>query len=580
MTVRDYLNQKGFEYKEISNSSGLHANMNCPNCGDPKTFSISLTNGAYNCLRLNKCGIRGSFTDFQKLFNDEPIYLDSDKFIKLKKSYKVPEDKSEPVNSKVIEYLKKRKISEDVIKFYPIGYLDNAIIFQYHKNKKLVNIKYRSLHEKKFWKEKDCMSVLWAQDLINDKNLVITEGEIDVLSFAEYGIKSVSVPSGAKDLTWIENDWDFLEQFKTIYLALDNDEAGQGSIDEIVKRLGIWRCRNVKLPFKDANECLMNDVSKTIIQDCFRNAQSYDLAELKSCANFSHDIIEYKNNSDKLNGITTSSIGLTTIMKGWRDEELSIWTGQNSSGKSTYLSQEILHLIEKEKRVCVGSFEMPPRKYLWWLLKQYNADKLFSELDKLTDQDVKESLDELSDSLFVIDILGTIQEDKLFEIIEFAYRKYGITVFVIDSLMKVDLTTDIQKLLGEQKKFVSKLKDFASNFKSHIHLVAHPRKANNDEDVIGKSDVAGSGDITNLADNVFVLHRFSEDEKNKRAEKNKEDVDSLLFVKKNREMGTTGHIGLKFNEYSKTFEYVPMTEKQKMQAQDKYKSNNIFENFI
>lgn len=563
MTVKNYLDQKGFIYKEVHNASGMQAIMNCPNCDDPKTFSISLTNGSYNCMRLNKCGIRGSFADFQRLFNDEPVYLDSDKFIKLKKKYKTPEVKIEPVNSKVIEYLKKRKITESTIKYYPIGYLENAILFQYHKNGKLVNIKYRSLSEKKFWKEKDCMSTLWAQDLIKDKTLVIAEGEIDVLSFAEYGIKSVSVPSGARDLTWIENDWEFLEQFKTIYLAMDNDEAGQGSIDEMIQRLGIWRCKNVKLPFKDANDCLMNNVSKETIKNCFKNATSYDLAELKSCANFNQEILEYKNNSDKLNGITTSCFGLTDILKGWRDEEVSIWTGQNSSGKSTFLSDEALHLIEQDKRVCVGSFEMPPRKYLWWLLKQHNADKLIDEGDILTDQDVTNSLDELSENLFVIDILGTIQEDRLFEIMEFGYRKYGLNVFIIDSLMKIDLTSDTSKILGEQKKFVSKLKDFTANFKSHIHLVAHPRKASNDDEMTGKSDVAGSGDITNLADNVFVMHRYSEEMKDKRAEEGKEDIDSLLIVKKNREMGTTGYVGYKFHEHSKTYTYVPITKKQK-----------------
>ena len=563
MTVKNYLDQKGFEYREISNSSGLQANMACPKCGDKNTFSISLTNGAYNCLRLNKCGIRGSFKDFQEMFGDDPVYLDSDKFIRHTKKYKTPEIKAEPINSQIISYLGERRIKEETIKHFGLGYLNNAILFQYHKNNKLVNIKYRSLTEKKFWKEKDCMSVLWAQDLVEGGILTITEGEIDTMSLYEYGIDSVSIPSGAKDLTWIENDWDYLERFKVIYIVMDTDDAGQNAVNEMVQRLGIWRCRNVILPYKDANECLTRNVPKKDIQKCFINATTYDLSELKSCANFASEIIEYKNNPDKLNGIVTSCFGLTDILKGWRKEELSIWTGQNGSGKSTFLSQEMIHAIKQGERVCVGSFEMPPRKYLWWLLKQYNENNLSDEKKKLTDEEVNKSLDELSENLFVIDIVGNIEKDKLFEIMEFAFRKYGIANFVIDSLMKVNLTTDSRKILGEQKNFVSELKAFAERFKTHNHLVAHPRKASSDDDQTGKSDVSGSGDITNLADNVFVLHRYSEKVKDKRVEDGKEDLDSLLIVKKNREMGVLGEVGYKFDLLTKTFIYIPVSKRQK-----------------
>src|SRR5690606_27025249 len=111
----------------------------------------------------------------------------------------------------------------------------------------------------------------------------------------------------------------------------------------------------------------------------------------------------------------------------------------------------------------------------------------------------------------------------------------------IDSLMKVSLTTKNYELLGEQKNFVSSLADFAKEHKTHVHLVAHPRKTGSDEDIVGKSDVAGTGDITNLADNVFVMHRFTEDQKASRKKNGKEPFDARLIVKKNREHGELGN---------------------------------------
>lgn len=547
MTVEDYLIKKGFQYKTTTNQKGRQALMECPKCGDKTSFGISLDTGAYNCFRANKCGIQGSFTDFQRMFGDNPIYLDSDRFVKIEKKYDTPNIKPKPINHEIIEYFKNRGIQEETIKKFRLGYLDGCILFPYHKDGKLVNVKYRNLEEKKFRKEKNCMSTLWNQDNISSENLLICEGEIDAMSFNEWELEAVSIPSGVNDTSWIENDWDFLQRFDVIYLCMDNDTAGQSIIDNLVNRLGKWRCRNVLLPCKDANECLMKGMDKSEIENIIRNSQSFDLAELKSCKNYIGEIIDYKNNPDKLNGTVTSNLGLTEIIKGWRNEELSIWTGSNGSGKSTFLSQEIIHLIKSGKKVCIGSFEMPPRKYLWWFLKQYKGE------NQLTDEDIQSILQYNASNLLIIDLVGNIEKDKLFEIMEFAFRKYGADVFVIDSLMKVDLTSEQNKIYGEQKKFTSELKDFCNKFKSHIHLVAHPRKGENDDQMRGKSDVAGSADITNLADNVFVLHRFSDEQKEKREKANKEPYDSMLIVKKNREHGVLGSIGFYFDSYSKRF---------------------------
>ena len=42
----------------------------------------------------------------------------------------------------------------------------------------------------------------------------------------------------------------------------------------------------------------------------------------------------------------------------------------------------------------------------------------------------------------------------------------------------------------------------------HIILVAHPRKSFG---VVRKSDIAGSYDLSNMADNVFIIHKMNDD---------------------------------------------------------------------
>jgi twinkle protein len=548
MKVAEYLNSKGIQYRETKNGSGIQAIFSCPNCGDKKSFAINLDNGAYQCFRQNKCGIRGSFFDFQRLLGDEPL-------IHREKIYSQPQTKPERINEEVYSWFENRKITPETVKHFRIGLSPDgkAIMFPYHQAGKLVNIKYRLINSKEFYKEKDCKSVLWNQDNIKGDKLYITEGEPDCMALYEYGIEGVSIPSGVNDLTWIEHDWKFLERFKGgIYLLMDNDKSGQSIIENLINRLGKWRCKNVLLPHKDVNECLMKGVTKEKIAQCIDEALEFNINELKHCDYYVDEINEYKNNPFKLYGTTTSNIKLTEILKGWRREELSVWTGQNGAGKSTFLSQEIIHLLRQGKKCCIGSFEMPPRKYLWWFVKQALKQ------NEITDFDVNFILNEFAENLFVIDITGEIEKDNLFEIIEFACRKYGIEVFVIDSLMKVRLSTEQSKLYGEQKNFVNKLADFAKEYKCHIHLVAHPRKGRTDDSEIDKMDISGSGDITNIADNVFLIYRYSEDQIAKRKKAGKDPYDSFLEVKKNREHGELGKVGFYFDKDFKTFEVEPI----------------------
>jgi twinkle protein len=558
MDVREYLNRKGISFTEKKNYSGLQAVFPCPQCGDKSSFGINLETGAYQCFRQNKCGIKGNFTDFQSLFNDKPEHLDK-YFIHKDKKYSAPQTKPSQPNDEIYNWFDKRKITKETVQHFRIGLSPDgrSIMFPFYKKGKLENIKYRSLKQKEFWTETNCRKVLWNQDNITGKILYITEGEADCMALFEYGIEGVSVPYGvekSEDIEWIKHDWKFLEKFEEIFLIMDADSAGQSSIDYLVNRLGRWRCRNVKLPFKDVNECLMQNMPKDEFKRFIDLAEDFNLDELKSCDQFTDEIIAYKNDFNKLNGTTCSCKRLTEIIKGWRQDELSVWTGQNGSGKSTFLSQEIIHLLRQGKRCCIGSFETPPKKYLWWFTKQATKKK------DISDFDVDFTMNEFAEKLFIIDITGEIKKEKLFEIIEFGYRKYGIQVFVIDSLMKIDLTPDDRKIYWEQKNLVNKLAAFVKEYKIHVHLVAHPRKAKSDDYESNKTDVSGTGDITNIADNVFLVYRYSEDQINSRKSAGKTTYNNFLEVKKNREHGTLGKIGFYFNKDFKTFETEPLPE--------------------
>jgi twinkle protein len=547
MNIPEYLDKLGLQWKR----RGEEAVMQCPFCGQPeKNFAINLVSGSFNCLNLNTCGIRGGFNDFRKHFGDKPIKQKGAKAYGDKQtSYKKPaEDVPEMDESQigVYRYLKGRGFSDATIKHFRLGASGDVVKFPYLKNNVLVNIKFRDVHDKKkMWQVPEAEPTLFNRDNITSNTLIITEGEYDAMAFYEYGIEATSVPNGAKGMSWIDNEWDYLSTFDKIILCFDNDGAGRDGLAEMAKRIGLWRCYSMELPYKDANECLKKQLPADLIFKSVDEATEINPESIVKPSFFTDRIRRIFEAGNKMFGIPTAWEELTSILKGWRDGEVTVWTGRNSSGKSTLLNQHFLDMAAKHIKTGIYSGEMPPDKYLRWAVVQG------LENDQPSFDQMRGFLNWLSDRVYVLNVTGSIDPQQLLDDFEYMARRYGVKHFIVDSLMKVRLGDEDD--YGKQKDFVSSLCDFAKKVDGHVHLVAHPRKTASDNDAPGKVDVKGNSHITDLADNVIVLFRPDDDQKDSSRAKGRIVSDTQLYVKKNREYGREGRVHLYFDERTKKF---------------------------
>lgn len=539
--IREYLRNKGIIFKEVSRPSGLQAIFPCPKCGKNK-FAISLENGAFQCFRQNECNFRGSWWDFQKFYNDTPKRLNNNYFIKTdKREYKKPQVNARVVNQPALDWLRSRGFTDEIIRFFKIGITENNdIMLPSFIGGELKNVKYRSIKEKKFWNEKDAMPVLFNMDNIEGDTLVLVEGHFDSMAAKHYRINAASVPNGTQDTQWIELCWTWLERFKRIYIVFDNDSAGQSVILNLANRLGKYRCYNVILPLKDFNECLINNIPVEKINECINNATEFFHPDIVP-ADFFVDAIVDSYKTGEYTGITTGMSGLDKILGGWRQKEVTLWTGSNGSGKSTMLNKVILNLVKTDFICCIASLEMHPIKYLRWMIGQYFCGIV-------SDDKVFDFMARFGHKIYVFNSTKKTEPDLLIDAFSFAAKKYGVTNFFIDSLMKVRFKS--REEYREQTEFISSLTDFAKEFDSHVHLVAHPRKGDNDEKQPDKVDVAGSGHITDLVDNVLMMWRASE------KVKEQQGFDNMMAVKKNREHGREGKVYFTFDEFSKDFKEI------------------------
>jgi twinkle protein len=161
-----------------------------------------------------------------------------------------PKPRCGPPKNAVLDYLTvNRNLPKAAIDAYKIGEDGNRIIFPFLlPDGTLALAKAREAADgaKPMPTAAGCEPVLFGWQVVppNAREITLTEGEIDAASMMAYGFPALSVPfgGGAKGKqNWIENEFERMERFERIYLALDMDEPGEQAAAEIASRLGRHR---------------------------------------------------------------------------------------------------------------------------------------------------------------------------------------------------------------------------------------------------------------------------------------------------------------------------------------------------
>jgi twinkle protein len=452
---------------------------------------------------------------------------------------------------RVLAYLtNERKLSPETIEAFKVRATpeDDAIIFPFLRDGELVNTKHLKLArdangKKKTWQAADAEPCLFGWHLIPDdsKSVLIVEGELDAMSLAEYGLAALSINQGAGNHQWIDCDFDRLERFQEIFLWFDNDDAGQKGAKEVANRLGLDRCRIVRFRLKDANEALQQGVTIDEIGEALGAADRIEPEDLRTPNFYADEVVAMFANGH------LDTAGVELPWPAWRDKvrlrsaELSIWTGINGHGKSDALGHVLLHLVKQGERVCLFSGEMKPERVLYRLVMQACA------MNRPTEGFIRAAHEWMTDEIWLYNHVGSVRQDRLLEAFRYAAKRYRVTHFVVDSLMKCGIDEDDYK---GQKAFADRLCDFKNEFDVHVHLVAHARKGESEDRAPGKLDVKGTGAISDLADNVFTVWR------NKRKEfagADPADEDSRLYCHKQRATGYEGALRLWFDPNCRQF---------------------------
>jgi hypothetical protein len=448
--------------------------------------------------------------------------------------------------SKVWSYLtEKRKLDPEKLVEYSVGETadGDAYYFAYkwwppgmqHKDGCEPRLEFykivrtdRDANGKKFeWREpkggKNILFGMCAPDVerahAEGGELIICEGELDAISWAQNGFAAVSVPGGALYTGWLDTCWDWLQPFTKIHINFDEDRAGRKKVVEIVQRLGMGRTDIIRLPerpsggrFKDSNECLQAAVSTGIMTECVANAEVLRPAALKNIYDLENEIWQ------KFHPQGVEQMGLLlpwgnhhggSLPFRIRYGEVSVWTGYNKHGKSEVLNHCILDLCWQGERALICSLEVQAPETYRKLIRMAMGRREVCGLEE-REQFRERCLKPLAQKIWVYDHVGHAPVASVLNVMLYTFQRNGCRQFVLDSLMKFDgLDGEGQDQWNKQRDFMCQILTFAATYGVHIHLVAHSKKPDKQGEgrIPRRYDISGSGYISNLAHNVIVVWR-------------------------------------------------------------------------
>ena len=441
---------------------------------------------------------------------------------------------------------------------------EDCIAFPYEWDGELRNVKYRTA-DKHFRQEKDPEPVFFNADTIGaGEDLIICEGEVDVMSFVEAGFHHVvSLPNGApsgpeesdKRYEPFGTHWELIEKVRRILIASDMDEPGERLAQEIAKRVGRDRCYRVKMPTgtKDGNECLVKHGADEL-RRAVEFAEPWPIEGLHDVEEFSLEVMDLYHGR----GPQPRSTGWSELDRAFKyiPGQFIAVTGIPNHGKSRVLSQIMIQTARlRDERWAIFSPETGHANQIADLCEIWAGNPFYDGPSlRMSPGDVQNAMLWLQERVFLI---GTLEHtpsiDWLLERARAAVIRYGVTNIVLDPYNEIEASRPSTLTETEfVSQLISKCKRFGKLHDCTVWMVIHPRKLGSPVDgrepVPQLYDLAGSAHWRNKADAGIVVYR--------------DYLKGVTFVisqkiRRQPMCGNVGSIKLQFVGADRRFEQIP-----------------------
>jgi twinkle protein len=550
----------GIDVTGISRSA-RNAKTFCPQCHDQrhdkrdKSLSVNMQTGMFKCHYCNFSGCAVVTTDEEKQeWMEKQAWFRPAQIRRQKPEYRKPQARThQPMERRALDWFKSRGISQETLQALKVtegkewmpqkNGEANTVQFNYYLEGELLNTKFRT-GDKCFKMCKDARLIPYNIDAIKgEKECIITEGEMDALTFHECGRHDViSVPNGANANLEYLDDFieDYFEDKETIYIAADTDTKGIVLRDELLRRFGAERCRVLDYgeDCKDANELLMKHGRDAVLKS-IEEAPEIKIEGIYTVSDFESDLDAiFEHGLQK--GATVGFENLDSLIS-FETKRICVVTGIPGSGKSEFIDEIAEHLnIRYGWRFAYFSPENAPLAYHASKLIEKFTGKKFSQRT-LTFGEYRQVKEHLENNFFFISPKSDFRIDTILEKAKSLVRKKGIKVLVIDPYNRLENENYGQNETEYISRLLDKLTIFAQTQDVLVILMAHPTKQHKNKDGIIEAptlyDISGSAHFFNKTDFGIVVHR----------DKMNDAVDVIIEKVKFKHLGKLGKATFKYN---------------------------------
>lgn len=496
----------------------------CPNCLDSGKDNLAVyEDGSKYCFGCGKAG--------KKVFVDGKI-------MELK-SRRIDQETCRHYSYQVGQYtgtIGKRQLEDEWVRI--VNYYDNSnkLIAQklktVNKEMKLVgNGKSLPLYGQWKWQPNEKLFI------------TITEGEEDALAISQvqsHQFPVVSLPNGAQAAEKsIKENLNYLLGFKYVVLAFDNDEAGADACSKCLTLFEPGKARVVNFNgFKDANDMLLQGKDKEL-KDAIYRAKVIEPDHIVSVEQIIDKVLVQPQF-----GMDYPWKSLTNITYGYQPGEIHVVVASTGVGKTEYIKEILFHLLDKDMKVGLFSFEQNPDNTVRRLVGAKLGLKLHLPGSDWNAAKIKEEALKFNEKIYLYDKAGKVDVADLFNSIRYLARVKDVSFFVVDNLKALGLSSDYEKA----EDFMNGLKGLCKELNVTTVLLSHVAKdkygqtvytttspkdpdkyfsqtAEETDAILKKpgldwesgrmptiANVEGGGIITQLADYVFALARNSTSE--------------------------------------------------------------------
>jgi twinkle protein len=527
--ARDALGEHGIRLRD--GKTGNHKTT-CPNCSSSRRkktdqcLSVTIESDGRAVWNCHHCGWAGA--------TGGEGYRPAREM----RTYRKPERVAEPQRpDTLLGWFAKRGISAATVERFGVYKTrqwfpqtekeEDCIAFPYEWESELRNVKYRTAG-KMFRQEKDPEPVFFHADSIAEgEDLIVCEGEIDVMSFVEAGFEHVvSLPNGApsgpetsdKRYEPFGTHWEAIVKVRRVLIATDMDGPGEMLAQEIARRVGRDRCFRVKMPLqgdvqcKDGNECLTAHGAE-ILRECVSIAEPWPIEGLHEVEDFALEVMDLYHGR----GPQPLSTGFREFDKAFKyiPGQFIAVTGIPNHGKSRWLDQVAVQTSRlRDEKWAMFSPETGEANHIVDLCEIWAGNPFHDgPSQRMTERDVADALAWLNQRIF---LLGAVEHtpsiDWLLERARAAVVRYGVTNVVFDPYNEVEASRPEKQTETEfVSQLISKCKRFAKHHGCTVWMIIHPTKLKSQEDgkdpVPGLYDLAGSAHWRNKADAGLVVYR-------------------------------------------------------------------------